>query len=157
YSNASYSFNDLYLLTVSMRKDASNLFGVKTNQKGTPLWSIGAGWKISNEKFYKLSAIPYLNLRATYGYSGNVNNTLSALTTIGSNPTYFPNIPVTRVMNYPNLRLRWEKVEQLNIGADFRTKYDRISGSIEYYRKKSTDVLALQLLDPTVGTSSAYV
>lgn len=153
YANASYSFDDRYLLTASVRKDASNLFGVNTNQKGIPLWSVGAGWKISREEFYKLSLLSYLNVRVTYGYSGNVNNTASALTIINRFPPNAINVlPYTATVIYPNSKLRWEKVGTFNIGLDF-AKDQRIDGSIEYFNKKSSDVLGRQLLDPTVGTT----
>ena len=82
YANADYTYNRLYTLSGSFRKDASNLFGARANQKGIPLWSAGGAWHISHENFYNLKWLPYLKLRATYGYSGNVSHTISALTTL---------------------------------------------------------------------------
>lgn len=151
YSNASYSYMDRYLITGSIRRDASNIFGVRANQKWVPLWSIGAGWKISKENFFNIPAISYLNLRTTYGLSGNVNNTWSALTTINRFPSDGTNIFYTTIGNFPNPQLRWEKVKTFNIGVDFSIKNKRAEGSIEYFSKKSSDVLALRELDPTVG------
>ncbi|MET7000678.1 SusC/RagA family TonB-linked outer membrane protein [Chitinophaga defluvii] len=152
YGNISYSYADRYTLTASVRKDASNLFGVKTNQKGVPLWSAGAAWNVSKEEFYHVEALPVLRLRGTYGFQGNVNNNATAYTTI----QYFSGIDFTH-LNYapintpPNPSLRWEKVSQLNLGLDFSGKGGIVSGSVEYYRKKSKDILSYIPIDPTTG------
>jgi hypothetical protein len=54
YANAAYTYNGKYTFSVSGRKDGANLFGVKINDKITPLWSMGFAWDISKEKFYHL-------------------------------------------------------------------------------------------------------
>ena len=152
YSNASYSYDRRYIFSLSTRKDASNLFGVSSNQKGVPLWSAGFGWQINNEKFYSFKTIPLLKLRITYGYNGNVDNTLSAFTTI----RYFTGAPYTGqaygiLINPPNPKLRWEKTAVLNTGIDFSIRNNRISGSIDYYLKKGTDLTGQSAVDPTTG------
>jgi len=156
YANANYNYNNQFTISGSFRKDASNLFGVNANRKGVPLWSAGAAWNISNQQFYHLKALPYLKLRATYGYGGNVANSVPALTTLTYNPASWQpitNLPYAIISNYPNPNLQWEKVGALNLGLDFGTNNDRITGSIEYYKKHSTDVLGSLQLDPTLGTS----
>ncbi len=156
YLNASYIYRNKYILSASARKDASNLFGVETNQKGVPLWSSGLAWRLSNEKFYRSSLFPYLNLRLTYGASGNVNNTISALTTIINSAAAFQNtnIPFATLQNIANPNLRWEKVRTLNIGVDFAMRDNRLGGSLEFYRKHSKDVIGLEPLDPTTGVGA---
>jgi TonB-linked SusC/RagA family outer membrane protein len=153
YLNAAYTFDERYTVSASARKDASNLFGVETNRKGVPLWSSGVGWKISNEQFYHASLFPYLNLRVTYGASGNVNNSIYALTAISRSPAAFQstNIPFATIANIANPNLRWEKVNTLNIGIDFAMRNNRLTGSVEFYRKQSTDVIGLEPLDLTTG------
>ncbi|MBO9634170.1 MAG: TonB-dependent receptor plug domain-containing protein, partial [Chitinophagaceae bacterium] len=86
FLNASYIYDNRFTLSASARRDASNLFGVETNNKWKPLWSVGGSWEISNERFYRSQLFPYLKFRATYGYRGNVNNALSKYTTITRNP-----------------------------------------------------------------------
>lgn len=159
YSNAAYSYKNRYTLSASLRRDASNLFGVDANQKGVPLWSAGIAWNIASESFYRSKQLPYLKLRITYGYSGNVKNDISALTTI-----VYRNIgaPVTGlnyaiVQNPPNPELRWEKTGMLNIGIDFRSSNNKLSGSVEYYVKRSVDLLAASPLDLTTGITSYTV
>ncbi|RAJ80103.1 TonB-linked SusC/RagA family outer membrane protein [Chitinophaga dinghuensis] len=154
YANASYTFDNRYVLSASARKDASNLFGVKTNQKGVPLWSAGLRWNISQEKFFNLSWLSMLAARITYGYNGNTSNRLSALTIInygaaGSN--FYINQPFATIVTPPNPSLRWEKTGTLNIGLDFRLRGNALSGSIDYYTKKSTDLIGITPLDPTTG------
>ena len=152
YGNASYSFKNRYTLSASARKDVSNLFGVHTNQKGVPLWSAGAAWDVNKEGFYHWSEIlPYLKLRMTYGYSGNVNKSLTAFTTGGYYTNFVTQLPYIQILTPPNPKLRWEKIQMLNWGVDFESKNKILSGSIEYYLKKGIDLIGEAPLDPTVG------
>lgn len=143
FSNASWTYDGKYILSGSARFDRSNLFGVNTNQKGVPLWSAGLAWDIAKENFYKADWLPSLKLRATYGVSGNLERTLSAYTTA----TYYggagqyTGYPFASIVNPPNPDLRWERINMLNFGIDFATKGNRLSGSLEYYRKKGTDII----------------
>ncbi|MXN91145.1 SusC/RagA family TonB-linked outer membrane protein [Flavobacterium sp. Sd200] len=156
YANGAYTYDKKYTLSGSMRRDASNLFGVNTNDKWTPLWSTGVSWDISEENFYSVKAISNLKLRATYGYSGNVDPSRSAVTTISYLGTsIYTSTPYAQVRNFSNPSLRWEKVGTFNLGMDFRFKGDRIYGSIDYYRKKSTDLYATVPVDYTVGLGIA--
>ncbi len=152
FGNAAYTWLQRYTLTASMRRDASNLFGVATNHRWTPLWSGGLSWDISKEPFYHLSSLPYLKLRATYGISGNVNPAMTALTTLNySSASPYTGTPFASVKNFYNPELRWEKSAMLNIGLDFKSNNNRIWGSIEYYHKKGTDLYGPAPVDLTVG------
>lgn len=156
YTNVSYSYDHKYTLSGSARRDASNIFGTSTNNKWKPLWSAGVSWTVSNEEFYKNNWLPYLKLRATYGYSGNVNNDISALTTLqykSRNTSKLSQLPYATVLNPPNPDLRWEQIRTINLAIDFATKNDRVSGSVEYYTKKSTDVISSVPADITLGIS----
>ncbi len=160
YGNASYMYAGKYLLSLSGRRDASNLFGVNTNNKWKPFWSAGMSWKISKENFYTSKLVPHLNLRVTYGYTGNVNNGYAAVTTISylaASNQLVTNIPAASLRDLPNPELRWEKLRQFNIAVDFQLVNNILSGSIDYYRKLSTDVLGQKQLDPTVGASSYVI
>lgn len=152
YANGAYTYDKRYTLSASIRKDASNLFGVNTNQRGEPLWSVGASWNVSDEKFYKLELLPYLKLRATFGYQGNTNNGLSAYSTIVHRSASFPSPFSYAFINSPaNSTLRWEKVGQMNLGIDFGFKNKRVTGSLEYYTKNIKDLLSLTPIDFTSG------
>lgn len=151
YGNFGYIFNDRYSFSGSMRRDGSNIFGTGTNNKWKPLWSIGAGWDVSKERFYKLSWMPELRLRASYGYQGNVNNSIPALLTIAySGGVNKWNLPIAQIRNPPNPDLRWENMRVINLGVDYSIK-ERITGSIEYYLKKGSDLIGDKLLPPSSG------
>lgn len=150
YLNGLYNYKEKYFASVSARKDAANLFGVSTNQRGVPLWSAGVNWKISNEEFYKFSVLPELGMRITYGSGGNYSKLVSALTTASYRRNVFGDLAAT-ILTPPNEKLRWEKVYTLNLGIDFATKGDRLSGSIDFYKKRNVDLLGLGPIDPTAG------
>ena len=155
YANTAYTYDRKYTFTVSGRRDASNLFGINTNQKWTPLWSVGASWNISRENFYTSNLFPYLKLRATYGYTGNVDPNMSGVITVyyGTN-SYTTGYPQAYIRQYPNPYLRWEKVGIANIGIDFASKNNRVSGSIEWYLKKGKDLFGAAPVDITNGLGS---
>lgn len=155
YTNGSYTLSKKYILSLSARKDASNIFGVSTNQKWVPLWSSGLAWIISNEKFYRINALPYSRLRLTWGYNGNIDNSMAAVTTIRyATKALFTSLPYATVQNTPNPELRWEKTAVLNLAYDFTYKNDRIKGSLEYFVKKGTGLIGLAPVDPTTGVQT---
>jgi TonB-linked SusC/RagA family outer membrane protein len=154
FANASYSFMERYTASVSGRADQGNFFGLKANQRISPLWSAGLVWDISKEGFYSLKFLPNLKLRATYGFNGNTNGG-SAFATAGFSEQNYPYPSQYAYIITPNNpELRWERVKQINYALDFSTKNNRISGSIEYYTKKGIDLIGPILTDPTVGVES---
>ena len=159
YANATYTFDNRYVLSASVRRDASNLFGLSTNDQWNPFGSAGLSWKVSNERFYKVDALPYLNLRATYGFSGNIDPSMVAVSTISySTQNSFSNgEPMAQFSNYYNPSLKWETSKMLNLAIDFRTKNDRISGSIEYYRKNGENLFGISPIDYTTGVPPSIV
>lgn len=154
FINAAYNYNDRYTISASLRKDESNIFGVNTNQKGVPLYSLGASWNISNENFYKITWLPYLKARATYGYNGNVDRSTAAYLTAsaGSSPNIF-NQQYFSIANPPNPELRWEKIRIINVGLDFGSINNRVSGSFECFAKKGNDMIGDGTLPPSSGVT----
>jgi TonB-linked SusC/RagA family outer membrane protein len=153
YANAGYQYKRRYLVNISARTDGANLFGVRTNEKIVPLWSAGLGWEISKESFYKIDWMPFLKLRATYGFNGNAVNTNSLLTARYSTSS-LTGLPTAMITSPPNSLLRWEKVKTINIGLDFSMLNNRINGSIEWYSKNGEDLIQNQELAPSAGFSS---
>jgi len=156
YANASYGYDQKYIVSGSYRKDESNLFGVKANQKGVPLWSAGFAWNVDKEDFFKVDWLSSLKLRATYGYNGNVDQNLSAYLSAraaGLNPVY-PNVNYSIITNPPNDALQWERVKNINFGVDFSSKNNRISGSLEYYIKNGIDLIGTSPVAPQEGVST---
>lgn len=150
YANASYTIRGKYILSGSARRDGSNIFGLNTNEKWKPLWSVGGAWNISKEQFYNCKLFPVLKIRATYGYSGNVDLSKSAVAVA----RYFSassatNLPYARVTTLNNPDLRWESTRMLNIGIDFSTKENILSGSIDLYNKSGKDLYGDAVYDYT--------
>jgi TonB-linked SusC/RagA family outer membrane protein len=157
YSNAGYTYAAKYSLTASARIDHSNLFGVNTNQQAVPLYSAGLGWNLSKEDFYHLHWLPYLKLRATLGYTGNINKSATAVTTIEQlSRSSYSGIPFSIILNPGNPDLRWEKVRMINLGLDFSAINDIVSGSLEYYQKKGTDLFGNSPLAPSTGLTTFF-
>jgi len=154
YGNAAYTYKQRYSASVSARSDGSNIFGAATNDKWKPLWSAGLGWEISKEKFYNFSTISYLKLVATMGYSGNVDLRKTPLPVARYNAgsaTVGLGLPFVSVIQLNDPSLRWETVRQTNIGLHFSAVKHRVSGSIEFYLKKGTDLYGPSAFDYTAG------
>jgi TonB-linked SusC/RagA family outer membrane protein len=153
YMNGSYTFDKRYIWSASYRRDASNLFGVKANDRGQPFWSTGLAWLLSKEGFMQGSYFRYLKLRATYGYNGNVNNRTSPypIMAVQSRVQSITGQIYGSINTPPNPGLRWERVGNTNFGLDFATRDNLFSGSIEYYQKRPKDLIAPTEVDPSVG------
>lgn len=154
FFNGAYTFDKRYNLSVSARWDASNLFGVETNQRGIPLWSAGLSWNASKEKFYQFDWLPYLRVRGTYGYNGNTLNSAAAFLTAYYLTSSSTGARYATITNPANPSLRWERVRMLNLAVDFATKANRISGSIEYFQKRGFDIFGDPLFPPSAGIGS---
>lgn len=152
FANLSHSYRQRYIVSGSVRWDGSNLFGVKTNQKGTPLWSVGGSWDVSKENWFPDIYMDYLRVRSTYGSAGNVNKNVSAYPTIYNwGAHYITQIPYSAITSVGNPSLRWEQVNTLNFGLDFRILNNRISGTIDYFNKNAQDLIGQDLLPPSTG------
>ncbi|MBD1385887.1 SusC/RagA family TonB-linked outer membrane protein [Mucilaginibacter rigui] len=153
YANIAYNYDSRYTISASGRIDQSNLFGVRTNQKGVPLWSTGIAWNVSNEPFYKVAWLPVLKIRATYGFNGNVNKSVTAYTTARYNSGIdnLSGLPYATITNPPNPDLFWERVKVVNLGVDFQAFNRRISGTLEYYHKNGIDLIGNAPYAPSSG------
>ncbi len=156
YANAAYTFLSRYTLSASGRKDASNLFGLNTNDKWNPLMSAGLSWNVKKEAFIKADYLDELVMRVTYGYSGNLDASKSAVTTLRYSDTNpYTLTPMANVDNFYNPDLRWEKIGMLNIGTELSLFKHRLRGSIEYYIKNARDLYQPVPIDVTTGLSTA--
>ncbi|MCR8668946.1 SusC/RagA family TonB-linked outer membrane protein [Aestuariibaculum sp. M13] len=153
YSTLNYTYLNKYNVTGSYRVDRADLFGVDSKYKNRPLWSAGLGWNITNENFMKsVSWVNALKLRATHGVSGNVDQTTTPYVTANwRNDRLYQSLQYINITAQPNPMLRWEKTTSSNLGLDFSVLQSKLRGSIDVYRKYSSDLLATTDLDPTVG------
>ncbi|WP_253906523.1 SusC/RagA family TonB-linked outer membrane protein [Chitinophaga sp. SYP-B3965] len=159
YANIVYSYKSIYSVTGSVRIDQSNLFGTNPKYKYKPLWSLGAAWNLHREEFMQnVDWIRILKLRAAYGFNGNVAK-MSLPQVIAQalvNANISPATTSLSLLSYANSSLRWEQTNNLNIGLDYQI-FRGISGTVDYYQKKSTDLLGNAYIDPTIGGSPTLI
>lgn len=140
YFNGSWLWKERYSVSASGRRDGSNIFGASTNDRWEPLWSVGAGWKIIKESFFKSRLWNELRLRTSYGHSGNVDLSKTALPTASIGTDGTTNLPFARVRQLNNPHLKWEQIRQLNIGINFSLLNSRLSGTLDWYSKAGRDL-----------------
>jgi TonB-linked SusC/RagA family outer membrane protein len=154
-----YNFDNRYFLEGTLRRDGSTKW--RPEKRWGTYYSLGASWLISGEEFMKgITAINYLKLRGSYGETGN-----DALLN-GATPVYFPYLaefstgwndlsnPGVVVTSVTNPDITWEKVGIFNVGLDFAILKNRLSGSVEYYKKNSFDLLMSRPLPTSTGFTS---
>ena len=160
YSNLVYSYQGKYSVTGSIRIDQSNLFGTDPKYRYKPLWSVGAAWNIHRENFMQdITWVRSLKLRMAHGFNGNVaKDALPQVIASDVLNTLNPAAPIPslRILSYANSGLRWEQTRNFNLGINYEI-FKGISGSIDYYIKKSTDILATNQIDATRGATSALI
>lgn len=159
YSNIVYAFRNTYSLSASVRIDQSNLFGTDPRYRYKPLWSVGAAWNVHQEEFMQnLTWVKQLKLRVAEGFNGNVAK-MSLPRVIGRSLINTNTAPASTALtrqSFANSGLRWEQTNNFNVGLDFSI-FKGISGTFEYYNKRSTDLLANTQIDPTIGRGPTYI
>ncbi|WP_286767854.1 MULTISPECIES: SusC/RagA family TonB-linked outer membrane protein [Sphingobacterium] len=154
FANAVYSYKNKVNLSGSVRRDATNLFGLRTNDKWNLLWSVGASWKAMENK----GQVDKLTMRATYGFSGNVDPSMASVNTIqyiGSN--VLNNFPIATFASYANPELKWESIATLNLGTDLVLWKNKLNLTFDWYAKKGSDLYGLDEMDPTAGIGATVV
>jgi TonB-linked SusC/RagA family outer membrane protein len=147
FSRLMYDFQEKYLFSASYRRDGTSRF-FKDSRWGD-FYSVGLGWRLSQEDF--MSDVDWVNelkLKASYGETGNESILLSSgnpnyygwqsLYSLGNNNVNFPGAIIASLANQD---LAWEKNGTLNIGADFALFNNRLQGTIEWYKKESSNLL----------------
>lgn len=157
YSNASYTFDDKYVLSGSIRWDRSNLWGTSSKYQNKPLWSVGGSWNIDRESFFNLEPVNMLKLRASYGIGGNIARDTAPYLIAKYYATTYGTGLTGVVQSPPNKDIRWEKTSTVNVGIDFALFNHRLNGTIDYYNKYSTDLLANINGSPTQGFGYALL
>ncbi|MCW3467033.1 SusC/RagA family TonB-linked outer membrane protein [Chitinophaga nivalis] len=147
YGTIAYSLMNRYIVSGTIRTDGSNRFGQYSNSRFLPNYSISARWNAAMEGWFPTrSLITDWQVRTSYGTQGNVVAAVGP----GLIATYAPNgsandpvtgIPYLRIKSLPYPDLRWEKTYQWNIGTNFAMFDNRLKVNVEYYAKKTVDVL----------------
>lgn len=152
FGNVDYNYNYKYYASASIRRDGSSRFS-PGSRWGT-FWSVGGSWRISEENFLKpIKAINKLALRASYGGQGNdqIGSSFAYLNLFAINNNLGESGFVTSSL--ANENLKWETNLNLNIGLDFALFENRVSGSVEYFNRRSKDLLFTLPKAPSTGYS----
>lgn len=164
FGRINYNFDEKYMLSAIMRADGNSKFAPGKRWGYFP--SVSAGWVISNEKFMAKTGswLDFLKLRAGWGQNGNaqtINNfqwqgafafDTSSYYTFNGNPDQY--VSGAAPSRLPNEDLTWETSEQLNIGLDARFLSGRLGFTLDWYNKKTKDLLVAVPVDPTTGFST---
>ncbi|MBE0654402.1 MAG: TonB-dependent receptor, partial [Bacteroidales bacterium] len=159
FSRVNYSFDSKYLISVNARVDGSDRFGANNKYAFFP--SIALGWNISKEDFMgSFGDNNSLKIRASLGQTGNSNIGGNAFAFYAANTrTQFDDkiVPGVRKVQLENPDLKWETTTEYNLGIDFGIMNNRISGSLEYFRKTISDLLFQQTLQSYMEVSSIFM
>lgn len=144
YGRINYNYADKYLLTATVRRDGSSRFG--SGNKWGIFPSVAASWRISQEDFFQNDIMSDLKLRASFGITGSQEiGNYNSLSTLGASTNGYlvggEKITIVLPQQYTNPDLKWEQTAQTDIGIDFGFLNGKIRGSIDYYYKKTTDLL----------------
>ena len=150
---ANYDYMDKYYLSASYRTDGSSRFN-KDFRWGN-FWSVGANWRLSNEGFlHDVEWLNNLSARVSYGVQGNDNvGTLYAWQSFYNLGWANSSMSGALVSSLENTNLKWEQNGNLNVGVEAKV-FDRFSASIEWYNRKTTDMLLDYPMASSLGFDS---
>ncbi len=155
-----YSYKDTYTLNANVRMDGSNQFGQNPEYRFLPIWSVAGKYVMTNERFMKPVSdwLSYLALRASYGIQGNVDKSTSPdlVMQIGAISSQ-TGMATSTVKYWPNADLRWEKTTQYNVGLDFSFLLDRITATVDVYKKVGTDMIMNKVISAVNGYSTRKI
>ncbi|MEO9572086.1 MAG: TonB-dependent receptor [Polaribacter sp.] len=179
-SRFNYAYDDKYLLSMSLRRDGSSIFG--SNYKYGNFPAVSIGWNIDKEDFLEdIDVISKLKFRASYGVTGNdrlntgsvdadAQGSTSQLSTGNILVDYYPSLDLISNVSYVeegtitsgyspvnigNPELKWERLIEINPGIDFGLFYNRISGSVDWYQRTSDQLLLNNPISSTSGFSNS--
>ena len=153
FGRLQYDFAEKYFVSGSYRRDASSRF--HPDHRWGDFWSAGAAWILSKEGFFNAEWVDLLKIKASYGSQGNDNignylyvNTYSIVNSGG--------VPAAIPATMGNKDITWETNGNLNAGIEFDFFKNRLSGTVEYFYRKTTDMLFSFPLPPSYGYTSYY-
>lgn len=152
-----YTFNKIYLFTLSMRTDGSSVYSPGNKWGYFP--SAAFSWRLSDERFFSnIKFVENLKLRTSWGKAGSqaispysTLNTLVPASSVFGNALYTTMAPGTRLA----ADLKWETTEQINVGLEFAILKGRVQLTADYYRKTTSDLLNAVQLPRTTGYTNS--
>ena len=167
FGRIAWTYDNRFNVQANFRADAYDMSKLSKKNRWGFFPSVSAGWTISNEKFFKKAFSPdfwsFFKIRASYGVNGNINSltdftwtngmSLSGMYNWGSgiltgaNPSQF----------LANENLKWETSKQVDLGVDFRFLRDRLTLTVDWYNKNTTDMLVSVSAPAVSGASQTYI
>ena len=151
FGAASYTYNNKYVISGSVRYDGTSFLGNKNNF--TPLWNISGRWNAHNESFLKnIGVISLLAIKGGYGYTGSIDINAIPWTVLNYNDVYLYNDEVIpSSTSLPSFDLKWQTKEDKNIGLEVGLWDNRLQISSEYFHNVIRDVLERKKLSVSSG------
>ena len=154
FGNAQYNYDNKYFGSFSYRRDASSRFA-KENRWGS-FWSVGAAWLINKEAWFNAPWVDELKLKASIGQQGNDNIGDWAYTDLYTLSQVSDTEMSASFALLGNPKITWETTTNFNIGTEFSFFKGRLSGSFDFYTKKTTDLLFWLNVPESQGTRGYY-
>ncbi|MCZ4245123.1 SusC/RagA family TonB-linked outer membrane protein [Pedobacter punctiformis] len=145
YLTGGYTYDNRYVFSASVRGDASNRFGQDKRSRFKPVWALGARWNVAREHWFDQNTwFNDFSIRTSFGHQGNVaeNYGPDLITKMGGLNT-LTGEALLNISNLPYTNLRMEKTQTIDLGVDFGFFKNRVTGSVDYYHKKSKDLIVL--------------
>lgn len=155
FGTASYTFDNRYVLNANIRSDGANKFGSNPKYRWLPTWSIAGKWFIGNEKIFRnLKFIDNLSVRASYGIQGNIHDDSTPYLIVRmGNYNDVTGLRSGTFYHLPNPDLRWEKTRSYNIGLDASFFEGRLTFTLDYYQKRTSDLITDMEVSTSTGRS----
>ena len=154
FANLQYNYDDRYFASASYRRDASSRFH-KDNRWGN-FWSVGGAWLINKEEWFNASWVDQLKIKASIGQQGNDNIGSWAYTDLYTLSPASDTQMSASFYRIGNPDITWETTTNLNIGVEFNLFKNRLNGSIDWYSKKTTDLLFWLSVPESAGSRGYY-
>jgi TonB-linked SusC/RagA family outer membrane protein len=162
FGRVSYDFGNRYLFEATVRRDGAGTSKLPSGSNWGTFPSVSAGWVLSNEDFWSIDLVNYAKIRGSWGQNGSLSNLpyysysddMSAEGLVY--PTPAGKLPVFEPFSNGNPGLTWETSEQFDIGLDLQFSRGRYTLSLDYFNKKTLDLLTLGTPSATAGADSPY-
>ena len=155
FMTGAYTYDSRYIINGNIRWDGSNKLGRNPKYRYLPVWSLAGKWIISNEEFLQDNPVfSFLALRGSYGVQGNIHDDSSpSLIVRYAGRDEVSTLKYSNVYRLPNPDLRWEKTKSVDLALEFGLLKGRISGTVEYYNKRGTDLIINKKVSQATGRS----
>ena len=154
FGSLQYNYDEKYYLSASYRRDASSRF-YKDNRWGN-FWSIGGAWLVNKEQFFNTDWVDQLKVKLSVGQQGNDNIGNWAYTDLYTLTAASDTQMAASFYRIGNPDITWETTTNINVGVEFSLFKGRLSGSLDYYNKKTTDLLFWLSVPESAGSRGYY-